>query len=70
MISLIKSTCLLYTGQDDNRLQKHHITIIPKYGFAGNYTMNETNTTEGGYANSKMVQEILPKSKRCNSKKY
>ncbi len=47
----------LYSG--DQELTKHHATIIPSKPLM-NIRMNETNTTEGGYYNSRMDQEILP----------
>ncbi|MCI9279954.1 MAG: hypothetical protein HFJ02_04060, partial [Bacilli bacterium] len=49
----------LNTGNGENRLRSHHVTMIPRYGLI-NAVMNETETTEGGYYNSKMVQETLP----------
>ena len=47
----------LYTG--DTPLTKHHATIIPAKPLM-NASMNDTDTTEGGYANSKMATETLP----------
>ncbi len=47
----------LYSG--DQSLTKHHATIIPAKPLM-NLGMNETNTTEGGYYNSRMAQETLP----------
>ncbi len=49
----------LYTGDQGNGLENHHATIIPSIPLM-NIGMNETNTTEGGYYNSRMVQETLP----------
>ncbi len=46
-----------YTGY--TRLTKHHVTIIPNT-YLITAKMNDTDTTEGGYANSKMVRETLP----------
>ena len=46
----------LYTG--DTQLTKHHATIIPAEPLM-NASMNDTDTAEGGYANSKMVTETL-----------
>ena len=40
-------------------LEKHHATIIPAVPLM-NAPMNITNTTEGGYAGSKMATETLP----------
>ncbi len=48
----------LYTGDQGNGLEKHHVTIIPAKLLIS-AKMNETNTTEGGYANSKMATETL-----------
>ena len=47
----------LYTG--DTALTKHHATIIPAT-YLMTSSMNDTNTTEGGYVNSKMVKTTLP----------
>ncbi len=47
----------LYSG--DVPLTKHHATIIPAKPLM-NIGMNETDTTEGGYYNSRMATEILP----------
>ncbi|MCI9280118.1 MAG: hypothetical protein HFJ02_04905, partial [Bacilli bacterium] len=47
----------LYNG--DTPLTKHHVTVIPAKPLM-NLGMNETNTTEGGYYNSRMAQETLP----------
>ena len=54
----------LYSGYKEGEvnggaLMNHHLTIIPS-SILINTTMNETNTTEGGYYNSKMKQETLP----------
>ncbi len=46
----------LYTG--DTQLTKHHATLIPAEPLI-NASMNDTDTTEGGYAGSKMVTETL-----------
>ncbi len=46
----------LYTG--DTQLTKHHATLIPAESLT-NASMNDTDTTEGGYAGSKMVTETL-----------
>ena len=47
----------LYSG--DTPLTKHHATIIPAESLI-KLGMNDTDTTEGGYANSKMATETLP----------
>ncbi len=47
----------LYSG--DVPVTNHHITVIPEKPLM-NLGMNETDTTEGGYFNSKMAQETLP----------
>ncbi len=50
----------LYTGNDGSTmLTKHHVTVIPS-SLIISAPMNNTDTTEGGYVNSKMVQEVLP----------
>ncbi len=48
-----------YLHSGDQELTKHHATIIPAKPLM-NVGMNETNTTKGGYYNSRMVQETLP----------
>lgn len=53
----------LYSGYKEGAinngyLKQHHVTIIPS-GTLSISTMNETNTTEGGYYNSKMKQKTL-----------
>ncbi len=47
----------LHSGNEE--LTKHHVTVIPATPLL-NAPMNETGTTEGGYANSKMASETLP----------
>ncbi len=47
----------LYSG--DTPLTKHHATIIPAKPLMYS-VMNEGQTAEGGYYNSKIAQEILP----------
>ena len=47
----------LYTG--DNKLTKHHITIIPLSNLGGG-VMNDINSNESGYYNCKMKQTVLP----------
>ena len=47
----------LYTG--DNSLNKHHLTIIPAKPLQ-NSTMTETNSSEGGYLNTKLKKSVLP----------
>ncbi len=47
-----------YLNSGDTPLTKHHATIIPANSLM-TAPMNATNTTEGGYANSKMVKETL-----------
>ena len=47
---------LLYT---DNALKSNHVVMVPE-GIIGKAVMNDTNTTEGGYAGSKMFTETIP----------
>ncbi len=49
----------LYSGDQGNGLENHHATIIPAKPLM-NIGMNEIDTSEGGYINSKMAMEILP----------
>ncbi len=48
-----------YLNTGDTSLTKHHATIIPAMDLM-NARMNATNSTEGGYYNSEMVQITLP----------
>ena len=48
-----------YLHSGDQTLLRHHATIIPSEPLM-NASMNNTDTTEGGYANSKMATDILP----------
>ncbi len=48
-----------YLHSGDTPLTKHHVTVIPAKPLM-NLGMNESNTTEGGYINSKMATETLP----------
>ena len=54
----------LYSGYKEGAsnsgvLTQHHLTIIPD-SYLTTAAMNSTNTTEGGYYNSKMKQSTLP----------
>ena len=49
-----------YLGTGDKELTRHHAVVMPS-GRLFTATMNDTDTTEGGYYNSKMHQEIMPK---------
>lgn len=44
----------------DVALQKHHAVIVPDTNMVQSAVMNETATTEGGYAGSYMRSSILP----------
>ena len=48
-----------YLHSGDQELTKHHVTVIPAKSLMS-APMNETDTTEGGYINSKMASETLP----------
>ena len=48
------------TGDNNQKLTKHHAVVMPA-GRLFTAAMNDTDTTEGGYAGSKMHQEIMPK---------
>ncbi len=49
-----------FWNNGDSGLTKHHAVIVPKDCFKTYAKMNDTNTTAGGYAGSKMHKEILP----------
>lgn len=46
-------------GDGDTAITKHHVLILPATTL-GTAAMNDTNTTEGGYLNSKMRKTTLP----------
>ncbi len=48
-----------YLSSGTNYLAKHHVTIVPLECLKID-SMNETDSTVGGYANSRMVKEVLP----------
>ena len=50
----------LGSGDEVRELTKHHAVVMPASRLF-TAAMNDTNTTEGGYYNSKMHQEIMPK---------
>lgn len=46
-------------GEQNNGMETHHVVIVPQAPiFSAN--MNATNTTEGGYAGSRMYRETIP----------
>lgn len=47
---------------DENTAYVHHITLVPRYTMY-EYAMNDTDTTEGAYINSKMYTEGLEQAK-------
>lgn len=51
-----------YYGCGDSAFNKHHAVIVPLSPLY-NHAMNETNTTEGGYAGSLMYSEGLEQAK-------
>ena len=46
-------------GDQNNGMQTHHVVIVPQTPIF-NANMNDTNTTEGGYAGSRMYRETIP----------
>lgn len=50
----------LGTGPIDNEMIKHHAVVMPA-SILFTASMNDTDTTEGGYYNSKMHTTIMPK---------
>ena len=46
-------------GDQGNGMTTHHVAIVPQAPIF-NATMNATNTTEGGYAGSRMYKETIP----------
>ena len=48
-----------HKGDQGNDMETHHVVIVPQAPiFSAN--MNATNTTEGGYAGSRMYKETIP----------
>ena len=48
-----------HKGEQGNGMETHHVVIVPQAPiFSAN--MNATNTTEGGYAGSRMYKETIP----------
>ena len=48
-----------HKGDQNNGMETHHVVIVPQVPiFSAN--MNATNTTEGGYAGSRMYKETIP----------
>ena len=48
-----------HKGDQNNGMETHHVVIVPQAPiFSAN--MNATNTTEGGYAGSRMYRETIP----------
>lgn len=48
----------------DSECLTHHLVIMPSRIMAGLFNMNDTKTTSGGYANSKMRTTYLPTIKQ------
>ena len=46
-------------GDQGNGMETHHVVIVPQQPIF-NANMNDTNTTEGGYAGSRMYKETIP----------
>ena len=48
-----------HKGDPNNGMEAHHVVIVPQMPIF-NANMNATNTTEGGYAGSRMYRETIP----------
>ena len=48
-----------HKGDKNNGMETHHVAIVPQVPIF-NTNMNATNTTEGGYAGSRMYRETIP----------
>ena len=46
-------------GDDPSITTRHHVAIVPQQPIF-NARMNQTNTTEGGYAGSEMYKNVIP----------
>ena len=58
-VTWVVADCDYWINKGDTAMTAHHVAIVPQAPiFSAN--MNATNTTEGGYAGSRMYKETIP----------
>ena len=58
-VNWVIADCDYWINKGDTAMTAHHVVIVPQAPiFSAN--MNATNTTEGGYAGSRMYRETIP----------
>lgn len=58
-VNWVIADCDYWINKSDTAMTAHHVVIVPQTPiFSAN--MNATNTTEGGYAGSRMYRETIP----------
>ena len=58
-VNWVIADCDYWINKGDTAVTAHHVAIVPQAPIF-NATMNATNTTEGGYAGSRMYKETIP----------
>ena len=58
-VNWVIADCDYWINKGDTATTAHHVAIVPQVPIF-NTNMNATNTTEGGYAGSRMYRETIP----------
>lgn len=58
-VNWVVADCDYWINKGDTAMTAHHVVIVPQAPIF-NANMNATNTTEGGYAGSRMYRETIP----------
>ena len=58
-VNWVIADCDYWINKGDTAMTAHHVVIVPQQPIF-NANMNATNTTEGGYAGSRMYKETIP----------
>ena len=58
-VNWVIADCDYWINKGDTAMTAHHVAIVPQAPIF-NANMNATNTTEGGYAGSRMYKETIP----------
>ena len=58
-VNWVIADCDYWINKGDTAMTAHHVVIVPQVPIF-NANMNATNTTEGGYAGSRMYKETIP----------
>ena len=58
-VNWVVADCDYWINKGDTAMTAHHVAIVPQTPIF-NVNMNATNTTEGGYAGSRMYRETIP----------